>query len=138
MISALKLVTNSKHKKLGVEVKGSPESSKERLAEALATFISVDNTRSLVTMGELAQFSEVHKVVLPSFDKEVYKHPRTTEGEEVLTFRPEEQRTKKKLLVNTSKIHKDKCGPPFMEEVLCQAMFQSIKEEEWNRDARGS
>ena len=61
MISALKLVTNLvKGNKLGVEVKGLTEKSKERLAEPLATFISVENARVLVTMGELAQFKEVH------------------------------------------------------------------------------
>ena len=36
----------------------------------LATFISVDNVRALVTVGELGQFKEVHEVVLPKVDKE--------------------------------------------------------------------
>ena len=57
--------------KLGVEVKGVNESSKNRLAEALATFVSVDHVGALVTMGDLAQFQEVHTVVLPRFNKEV-------------------------------------------------------------------
>ena len=48
-------------------------SSKNRLAAALETFISVDNARALVTMGELAQFKEVHKIVLPTINKEVRK-----------------------------------------------------------------
>ena len=42
--------------KLGVAVEGFPESSKEELAEALTTFISVDTARALVTMDELARF----------------------------------------------------------------------------------
>ena len=57
--------------------------------------------RALVTMAELAQFKKVHKVVLPSFDTEVYKHVDVTEGEEVMTRRPEEEGTQA-LFVNTS------------------------------------
>ena len=49
---------------LGLEVKGLIESSKERLAEALATFISVETARTLVCIGELAPFKEVHEVAL--------------------------------------------------------------------------
>ena len=65
-ISALKLVTHKvKGNKLGVEVKGHAESSKDRLGEALTTSISVDNAGAFVTMGELT----VHKVALPSFDE---------------------------------------------------------------------
>ena len=41
---------------LGVAVKGLTESNKDKLAEALATIISGDRARTLVTMGELAQF----------------------------------------------------------------------------------
>ena len=74
VISTVTLVTHLiKGTKLGVEVQDFTESIKERLAGALATFISVDNARALVTMGELAQFKDVHEVVSPSFNKEVYK-----------------------------------------------------------------
>ena len=79
MISALKLVQNGN--KLGVEVKGIPESSNHRLADAFATFISVDNAGALVTMGELAQFKEVHKIVFFNFYKEVRKNAKVIEGE---------------------------------------------------------
>ena len=43
------------------------------VSRALATFVSVDKARALVTMGELAQFREVLKIVLPSFSKDVSK-----------------------------------------------------------------
>ena len=70
IIRALKLVTNlTKGKELGVEVKGFTDSSQERLAEPFGTFFSPDNARALVTMGELARFKEVHKVVLSKFEK---------------------------------------------------------------------
>ena len=36
-----------------------------------------------VTIGELAQFQEVHKVGLPSFDKELYKGVEVIKSEEV-------------------------------------------------------
>ena len=67
----------------------------------------MDNTRALVTMGELAQFEKAHKLVLPSFDNEVYKHAEVIEGEEVMTLRPEEQGTQT-LFVNTSLIPEEK------------------------------
>ena len=89
--------------------------------------------KHLVIMGKLAQFKEVHKVALPSFDKEVYTHTEVIENEEVMTLRPEEQWTQK-LFVNTLKIFGDNWGPPLMEEdwvVLCQALCHPIKEEEW-------
>ena len=81
MIIALALVTNliSKGNKLCVEVKGLTDSRKERPAEALATFTSVDNARALVTMGELARFKEVHKVVLPSFSTKRTKTRKSLE-----------------------------------------------------------
>ena len=61
MISVLKLVTNlMKCNKLNVEVKGLTDTSKERLAEAMATFNSVDDASTLVTLDELTQFTEVH------------------------------------------------------------------------------
>ena len=34
-------------------------------------------------MGELAQFKEVHKIVLPSFDRSMHKDAELIEGEEV-------------------------------------------------------
>ena len=58
-------------------------------------------------MGELAQFKEVHKVALPSFVKDLYKHTKVVDNEEVMTLRPEEQGTQN-LLVKTSKIPKEK------------------------------
>ena len=62
----LKLVTNFVNgKKLGVKAQGFTEGSREKLAGAPATFISVDNTRALDTLGELGQFKVVRKVVLP-------------------------------------------------------------------------
>ena len=51
-------------------------------------------------MGELPRFKEVHKVVLPFLNKEVYEHAEVTEGEEVVNLRLEEQGTH---FVNTSK-----------------------------------
>ena len=62
-----------KGKKLGVEAKGLTESSKDRLAEDLATVISVHNARAMITKGELAQFKDVHE--------EVYKDAEVIEGE---------------------------------------------------------
>ena len=80
----------------------------------------------------LAQFKEVHHIVLPSFSQEEHKNTAVIEGEEVMTLRPEEQGTQK-LSENTSKIP-SKMGSPLMDEdlvVLCQAPYQSIKQEEW-------
>ena len=48
MEAGLKLEGN----KLGVAVKGLTESRKNRLAEALEAFISVDNARALVSVGQ--------------------------------------------------------------------------------------
>ena len=49
----LKLVTNQvKGNKFGVNVKGFMENSREKLAESLAIFISVDNTRTLSELGQ--------------------------------------------------------------------------------------
>ena len=39
--------------------------------EVLATFISVDSARDLVTMGELGEYREAHEVVLPKCSKEL-------------------------------------------------------------------
>ena len=56
IIFGLTLVTKLvKGKKFGVTVKGQTEGRREQLAEALATFISVDNARDLVTAGEVGQ-----------------------------------------------------------------------------------
>ena len=90
-------------------MKGPAQSNKEELAETLATFIAVDDSRTLVTMGALARFKEVHQVVFSKFNKEVFEHAEVIEGEEVMTLRPEEQRTQK-LFVHTSKIPKEKSG----------------------------
>ena len=45
-----------------MEAKGLAEGSNHRITEGLESFISVDNARALVTMGELAQFKDVHKI----------------------------------------------------------------------------
>ena len=131
MINVLKLVTNLiKGNQLGVEVKDLTESRKDRLAEALLTFISVDNAVALVTMGELVQFKEVRKGVLPSF--RWYGDAKAIQGEEVMTLRPEAQGTRK-LTVPRRRSQRT-WGPPLMEEdwvVLCQAPYQSINEGEW-------
>ena len=53
MISSAKLVTHlMKGNKLGVVVKGLSEISKNRLAEALESFIAMDSARASVTMGQ--------------------------------------------------------------------------------------
>ena len=71
MVCVLKLVTHLVNgNKFGVKAKGLTEGSREKLAEALATFISLDNARALVTMGDLGQYQEVHEVVLPKFSEE--------------------------------------------------------------------
>ena len=71
MICALKLIVNLvRGNKFGLEVRGLLESRKRQLADASATFISVDNVRASVTMVELWPFKEVHEVVLPKFSKE--------------------------------------------------------------------
>ena len=44
-----------------MEAKGLAEGSNHSITEGLESFISVDNARALVTMGELAQFKDVHK-----------------------------------------------------------------------------
>ena len=63
------------------------------MAEVLATCISVDNTRALVTMGELGQYREVKEVVLPEFSGE-YKDAMVIGGGGILTLRPEEEKRK--------------------------------------------
>ena len=97
-ISALDLI---KGDQFGVEIMGLTESSKDRFAEFLDSLIYVDIARVLVTMGEIAQFKDGQKVVLPSFNTEVYGDAMV-EGEEVMTLRLQEQETQT-LFVNTSK-----------------------------------
>ena len=71
-----------------MDVKSLTASSKNGLPEALATFISVDNARALVTMGELGQFTEVRKSGLAEVRQEI--EACVIEGEDVLTVRLEE------------------------------------------------
>ena len=56
------------------------------MAEVLATCISVDNTRALVTMGELGQYKEVKQVVVPEFSG-AYKDAMVIGGGGILTLR---------------------------------------------------
>ena len=51
----------------------------------------MDNARALVIVGELAQFNDVYKVALPSFNKEVHRDADVIEGEEVMTLRTDVQ-----------------------------------------------
>ena len=99
-------------------MKAFTESSKEGLADALGTFISVDNARESVTKGELAQFKEAHKSCVVKL--------------EVMTPLSEEQ-GRQTLFVHASKILRtlgtavDGGGLV----VLCQDLLQPDKEEEW-------
>ena len=80
IISAFKLITNLiKGDEFGVEARGLVKGSKEELAEALATFIFVDNARAFVTLGELARFQEAHRVLLPNFNKQIHKRAEVIE-----------------------------------------------------------
>ena len=82
------LVTNLvRRNKLGIEVKGLTENSR-KLAEPLATFISVDTSRAIVTMDELGQHTAVQEQVVHQFSEE-YKDSTVIEEEKVLTFRTE-------------------------------------------------
>ena len=106
LISALKRVLNlMQRNKLGV--KGLERCSKNRLREALRLFIAVDHARAFVTMGEVAQFWKVRKIVLPSLSNEIYACACVVEGEEVLTVCPEELGLQQ-LFVDTSRIPKEK------------------------------
>ena len=88
MICVLKFVSNLvKENKLGRTVKSLTEDSREKLAEAFATFTSVDNTRASVSMGELRQYKEVKEVVSPQLSEEAM----VIEGEEVPTLRQGER-----------------------------------------------
>ena len=90
----------------GPRIQSLTKSSKRRLAEALATFISVDIAGALVTMGEVVSYKEVHEIVSPKFDKQ-YTEACVIEGEDIPTLRSE-QRGTQKLFVNTEKIPKGK------------------------------
>ena len=70
--------------------KGLFEGTSQKLVEALATFIAMENATNFVTMSELGQFLEVHEVVLPKSSEE-FKDATIIEGEEVLTLSPGEQ-----------------------------------------------
>ena len=50
-------------------MKGSAESSKNRLAEALKFKVSVDTARASVTVGELPQLREVHRIAPAEFQQ---------------------------------------------------------------------
>ena len=50
----------------------------------------MDNVRPLVTMSEVAQFREGHKVRLPNFIKEVFEHAEVIEGTFFQTIKEEE------------------------------------------------
>ena len=81
--SALKLFENRmKGSKLGVIVKGSAESSKNRLAKSV-------KWKAFVIIGELTQFRELRRKVSSNFNKGIHASTLVTEGEEVLTLRPE-------------------------------------------------
>ena len=68
MICVLKSVANLvKGNNFGMNVQGLVEDSREKLAGALSTFISVGNVRALVTMGELGLYKEVQVVVSLQF-----------------------------------------------------------------------
>ena len=63
MIVVLKLIANlRKRNNFGVRVQSLTESGKSKLAEALATLISVDSAKALVTMGELGRYKKVHDI----------------------------------------------------------------------------
>ena len=72
--------------KLGV--RGFERCSKNRLREALMLFIAVDHARAFVTMGEVAQFWKVHKIVLPSLSNETYACACVVQGKDFLTLFP--------------------------------------------------
>ena len=72
--------------------------------DVLATCISVDRVRVLVTIGELGRYKKVHETVSPKFDKECTE-ASVIEEEEVLTLRPEERGTQQ-LFVSTDKFPK--------------------------------
>ena len=72
------------------EVQSLTVSSKSKLTEVSATFISVADVRALVTMGELTRCKEVREKVLPKLDKEDAE-ACVIEGCEVQTLRKGEE-----------------------------------------------
>ena len=135
MISALKLVTNLiKGNKLGVEVKRPYRKQSEQTCGCFVVVHFGGEARAFVTMGELAQFKEVHKTVPPNFNKAIYKDAEVVGGEEILTIRPEEQMFAKTLCGYVK--DPERCMETVSDgggrAVLCEAPNQSIKEEqEW-------
>ena len=121
MICVLKLVTNlEKGNTFEVKCKGLTEDSREKLAEALATFISVDNTRASVSPW--VSSGTIKKCTKWSYKKisAVYKHAVVIEGEEVLTLLPQERGTQK-FFVTTYKIPEGKWEDWV---ALCQSLYQ--------------
>ena len=73
----LKLVTKLiKGNKIGVEVEGRAESSRNILAVACESFFSVDSARASVTIGELAQLKEVQQMCAGMFYQRSLKETR--------------------------------------------------------------
>ena len=56
-----------------MEVKGLTERSRRKLAEALEIFISVNNVRALLTVGELGRCKEVHDMVLAEIQQGIQR-----------------------------------------------------------------
>ena len=104
----------------GVKGKGLTEDSREKLAEALATFISVDNTRASVSPW--VSSGTIKKCTKLSYKKisAAYKHAVVIEGEEVLTLLPQERGTQK-FFVTTYKIPEGKWEDWV---ALCQSLYQ--------------
>ena len=108
VISALKLVTIlMKGDKLGVEVGALTESSEEKLAEALVTIL-VNVLEYWLPWARLAQFKQVHNMLLPNFNKKVHKDAEVIEGEKVMILRSEQGT--QHLLLNTSKTPRENGG----------------------------
>ena len=113
LICALKLIANlTTGNQPGIVMQELVASTKKRIMEALRQFIAVDNTRALVTMGELAKSGEVNPIVLPDFDEDTYPHACVVEGDEVTTLAREEQ-GKQKLFAHTSQIRAATWEPPW-------------------------
>ena len=80
------------------------------------------------TMEELATCKSFGPIVLPDLDKDTYRRACVIEGDEVLTFRREDQETQK-LFVDTSKIPAAtwsiRCWKKTDWVVLCHAMYDT-------------
>ena len=110
MICVLKLVTNLvKGNRFGEKVRSLTESSRKKLAEALANLHLGGHVRAMVTVGELGRYDEVHEIVLPKSNKE-FMNGYATEGEGVLTLRVEER----KLCRCSDKTCEENEEPPLM------------------------